>query len=92
MWQYLIGLKARTSIPTGFIRAVLDSRTNVFNMGATAFVLLGGELDRSIEKWEAGHELYQVVCKAVETNRNQRYQSLSDFYLAWNDARNGNIV
>jgi serine/threonine protein kinase len=28
--------------------AQIDSRTNVFNMGATAFVLLGGEKDRNL--------------------------------------------
>ncbi|MCR8641272.1 serine/threonine protein kinase [Paenibacillus sp. N1-5-1-14] len=72
--------------------AAIDSRTNVFNMGASAFVLLGGELDRSFEKWEASHELYQVACKAIDADRNQRYQSLSEFYKAWNEVRNGMTV
>ncbi|MBD2848621.1 serine/threonine protein kinase [Paenibacillus sp. IB182496] len=67
--------------------ARIDSRTNVFHMGATAFVLLGGERDRSIEKWEASHDLYQVAYRAVESDRNKRFESLSDFYLAWNEAK-----
>jgi serine/threonine-protein kinase len=32
--------------------APIDEVTNVFNMGATAFCLLGGERDRSLAKWE----------------------------------------
>jgi serine/threonine-protein kinase len=30
-------------------------------MGAVAFGLLGGELDRSYSKWEAGKALYEVA-------------------------------
>lgn len=64
--------------------AHIDSRTNVFNMGATAFVLLGGERDHSLSKWEAGQELYKVASKAVEVERNLRYASVEEFLLDWN--------
>ncbi|WP_433747740.1 protein kinase domain-containing protein [Falsibacillus pallidus] len=52
--------------------ANIDERTNVFNMGAIAFGLFGGELDRSISKWDAGEELYQVAIKAVKLDRMER--------------------
>ncbi|BBI34230.1 serine/threonine protein kinase [Cohnella abietis] len=66
--------------------ASIDSVTNVFNMGAIAFALIGGELDRSSTKWDAGKALYEVALKAVEPNRNDRYQSVKEFYSAWKSA------
>ncbi len=66
--------------------AEIDERTNVFNMGAIAFGLLGGELDRSILKWGAGQELYEVAMKAVEKDKKDRYSTVEEFYLAWASA------
>jgi serine/threonine-protein kinase len=63
--------------------AEIDEVTNVFNMGATAFCLLGGERDRSLAKWEAGEPLYEVAAKATAADRNSRYSSLAEFYEAW---------
>lgn len=65
------------------IASEIDGRSNVFNMGAMAFALVGGALDRSYDTWEAGRELYQVAKKAVEKNRNNRYASVIDFYTEW---------
>lgn len=65
----------------------LDEITNVFNMGATAFALLGGELDRAFSKWEAGADLYEVALKAVDPERGNRYPNLDEFVRAWNTAR-----
>ncbi|MOA62932.1 hypothetical protein D3C78_1884960 [compost metagenome] len=56
-------------------------------MGATAFVLLGGESDRSRDKWEAGPELYKVALRAVHPERDQRYRSISEFKAEWDKAR-----
>lgn len=56
-------------------------------MGAIAFSLIGGELDRSFSKWEAGKELYNVAIKATESNRNDRYVSMADFFTAWKTAQ-----
>lgn len=67
--------------------AVIDGKTNVFNMGAIAFSLLGGELDRSFSKWDAGKSLYDVACRSIEKDRNKRYTSIKEFYLAWKAAR-----
>lgn len=76
---------SRFMSPEEFILgAEIDERTNVFNMGAIAFGLLGGELDRSLLKWEAGQELYEVAIKAVEESRNRRFSSVEEFFLAWN--------
>ncbi|ABS22163.1 serine/threonine protein kinase [Bacillus cytotoxicus] len=63
--------------------AQIDGKTNVFNMGAMAFFLLGGGLNRSFAKWEAGKPLYDVAYRAVESDRNKRYTSVKAFYEAW---------
>lgn len=64
--------------------AEIDSRTNVYNMGAIAFGLLGGELDRSYEKWEASQDLYNVAYNAINEDKQKRYQSVREYYHAWN--------
>ncbi|WDH96911.1 serine/threonine protein kinase [Paenibacillus urinalis] len=66
--------------------AEIDSRTNVYTMGATAFVLLGGELDRSFEIWDASEALYKVARKATSQDSHERYSSVKEFYKAWNEA------
>lgn len=72
--------------------AKIDERTNVFNMGAIAFGLLGGELDRDISKWEASHRLFNVAIKAVDKDRNERFASVEEFYDVWKEALNGENV
>jgi serine/threonine-protein kinase len=67
--------------------ATIDEVTNVFGMGATAFALLGGEVDRSFEEWEGSEALYEVALKAVSADRSQRYPSVSAFRRAWTEAR-----
>lgn len=75
---------SRFMSPEEFILgAEIDERTNVFNMGAMAFALIGGELDRSFAKWEAGRELYRVAIRAVNENRQLRYPNAADFKAAW---------
>lgn len=79
----------------------IDQITNVFTLGALAFHLFGdytGEIIRkmyesnsfipcSIEKWEAGNELYQTALKAVSPERENRYQCIDEFVKAWNDKK-----
>lgn len=67
--------------------AQIDAKTNVFNMGATAFVLLGGEIDRSFSKWEAGKQLYDIALQAVEENHDLRHCSVTEFYAVWQSTR-----
>ncbi|NHM31960.1 serine/threonine protein kinase [Neobacillus terrae] len=66
----------------------IDARANVFNMGSIAFGLLGGELDRSFTKWDAGQKLYEVALKAVKKERKERYASVEEFFQAWKSACN----
>jgi len=66
--------------------AVIDGRTNVFNMGAAAFVLLGGAKDRPAAKWEAGKALFEVAARAVSTERSLRHASVAGLKEAWDQA------
>ncbi|QOR64996.1 serine/threonine protein kinase [Cytobacillus suaedae] len=66
--------------------AEIEERSNVFLMGATAFQLLGGGLDRCLEKWQANEQLYSVALKAVNILKEDRYQTLYEYSIAWNDA------
>lgn len=78
---------SRFKSPEEFILgAPIDEVTNVFNMGATAFVLLGGASDRSFEKWEASQAHYDIALRAVSLKREQRFQSVAEFKLAWDKA------
>lgn len=63
--------------------AEIDGITNVYNLGAMAFALVGGELDRSRSKWEASDELYEVASKATQADRLMRYASVGEFYREW---------
>ncbi|GAB6991721.1 protein kinase family protein [Paenibacillus pini] len=78
----------RLKSPEEFILgAPIDEKTNVFNMGAIAFVLLGGELDRSYAIWEAGQELYEVALRAVHPDRELRFRNVAEFKKAWDYAQ-----
>ncbi|WP_248926235.1 serine/threonine protein kinase [Paenibacillus hamazuiensis] len=67
--------------------AVIDRRTNVYNMGAAAFEFVGGGRDRSLDIWEAADELYHVAVRAVEPDREKRYPSVAEFFSAWRQAQ-----
>lgn len=71
--------------------ALIDEITNVFVLGAVAFGLLGGERDRSREKWEAGEELFQVAAKAVCPEREGRYSSIAEMNRAWQMAQSNSL-
>ncbi len=59
-----------------------DEISNVYNMGAIAFVLLadGG---RSPEEWRLNQDLYEVALKAVSEKRSERQQSIEEFITEW---------
>lgn len=65
------------------LNSIIDGKTNVFNMGAIAFALLGGGQDRSFIKWEASEGLYEVAYRAVNENRSERYASMEEFNNEW---------
>lgn len=78
---------SRFKSPEEFILgAPIDEVTNVFTMGATAFVLLGGASDRSFAKWEASQAHFDVALRAVSPEREQRYRNVAEFKLAWDRA------
>lgn len=66
--------------------AVIDEITNVFTMGAIAFEFLGNNRTRNIEEWKASEKLFHVAKKATSSDRNERYQSISEFSNAWKAA------
>jgi len=63
--------------------AVIDEITNVYTMGATAFVLFGESKDRDIEKWQLSKSLFDIAIKAVNNARDKRQQSIKDFAKEW---------
>ncbi len=67
--------------------AAIDEITNVYTMGATAFVLFGGERNRSFEKWKLSKALFDVAVKAVSDDRSSRQQSIKQFISEWNTAK-----
>ena len=69
--------------------AHIDEITNVFLMGATAFMLLGGGLDRSTVTWTADPRLHEIALKAVNKNRGDRFRTLAEFEAAWKRATAG---
>ncbi|WP_314590946.1 serine/threonine protein kinase [Paenibacillus terrigena] len=78
----------RSKAPEEFeLGAPIDSKTNVFTMGALAFGLLGGEMDHSFSKWEAGKLLYEVALRAVSEDRELRYQNVNTFKSFWDEAK-----
>jgi serine/threonine protein kinase len=68
------------------LNALIDQRSNVYTMGRTALVLLSdGTLDRA--SFRGSDQLYAVVQRACAESPLNRYQSLTDFHLAWRAAR-----
>ncbi|MBE9917806.1 serine/threonine protein kinase [Paenibacillus donghaensis] len=68
----------------------IDERSNVFQMGATAFQLFGGGKERSFDEWQANEKLFTIALKAVSTQKDDRYQSINEYFEAWNNAITGN--
>jgi len=59
------------------IGGLLDEVTNVYTMGATAFMLFT-DYDRSPEAWTLSSGLYEVIKKAVIDERADRQQSIAE--------------
>jgi len=78
---------ARYMSPEEFtLGAALDERTNVFTLGATAFQLFGGAMDRSRAKWRLGDAAFAVATRAVSPEPAGRYPNLEAYAGAWHDA------
>lgn len=68
------------------IGGLLDEITNVYTMGAIAFVLFSNNI-RSLEAWPLNVALYEVVRKAVSDERDERQQSINQLIAEWNMAK-----
>ena len=73
--------------------SVLDEVSNVFTLGATAFIYFGGVMrgfvgsgSRERENWQLGAARYAVALRAVAENKAERFQSVSEFINAWINA------
>ena len=65
---------------------LIDEITNVYTMGATAFLLLShGE--RSLEKWTLNEKLFRVIKNAVNDKRKERQNSIEQLISEWNNAK-----
>ncbi|MCL2508379.1 MAG: serine/threonine protein kinase [Oscillospiraceae bacterium] len=83
----LWGHMTRTASPEERVTGILiDEVSNVYNMGAIAFVLFTGS-DRSKEKWPLHIKLYEIVRKAVNDERDQRQQSIEQLIEEWRAAK-----
>ncbi|MEM7115285.1 MAG: serine/threonine-protein kinase [Chloroflexota bacterium] len=64
---------------------LIDSRTNVFTMGATGFVLLNDNR-RKLEDWTLPVELHQILQKAIAERPNDRFDNIATLYQTWQAA------
>jgi serine/threonine-protein kinase len=79
----IMGHMIRTSSPEERTDGVLiDEISNVYNMGAMAFVLFTNS-ERSPEAWPLSSELYAVALRAVSDERSKRQQTIEQFITEW---------
>lgn len=89
---------ARMKAPEEYqLNAQIDTRTNVFILGALLFTLFGNYpielIGKMYEKqqfiplekkdWLLAPRLYDMILKAVSRNPNERFQTIVDFEQAW---------
>lgn len=65
--------------------ATIDEVTNVFTLGQMAFSLFT-DSNRQLRCWPLSTESYDVLLRATNPVRELRYQSITDFRRAWDDA------
>jgi len=84
--QALWGHMTKTASPEERTDGVLiDEISNVYNMGAIAFLLFTNS-DYSPEAWPLNMVLYEVVKKAVNEERRERQQSIEELVSEWKAA------
>jgi hypothetical protein len=64
------------------VAGLVDEISNVYTLGATAFVFFAEE-QRSADKWTLNSDLYEVAKKAVNLKRNKRQQTIKKFIDEW---------
>lgn len=65
---------------------IIDEVTNIYLLGAMAFEILGNSRNKVYSEWNTSKELYEIARKAVDPNRENRFQSIKEFHVAWNKA------
>ena len=93
----------RLKAPEEYIKnSIIDEQTNIFTLGALIFEFFGNFSDEDIEQryiqsrfvpctfsnWQLSMESYQVVIKAVEFDKNERWKTFSEFLKEWKNANN----
>lgn len=79
---------SRFMAPEEFVKhSRIDQVTNVFTMGAAAFVFLA-DGSRAREDWRGSEAAYRVASKAASHERGERYDSVRTFYSEWLKAIN----
>jgi serine/threonine-protein kinase len=68
------------------IGGLVNEISNVYTMGATAFMLFS-DYDRSSETWTLSPELYAVVKKAISDRKDERQQSITQLISEWENAK-----
>ena len=63
--------------------AEIDEITNVYTLGAVAFLFFGDERTRASAEWDAADALFRVALRATSSRREDRYQSIAEFAGAW---------
>lgn len=63
--------------------AVIDEISGVFCMGATAFQLLGGGVERDEYLWEGAAAQYAAAKRATDPDRNRRFLSIQAYVEAF---------
>jgi len=76
----------RFMAPEELVRdSTIDQRTNVFTLGRTAAVFLGGGNLNSPD-WRGGEALREVARRATSPERVRRYETVAGFVKAWGRA------
>ena len=76
----------RFMAPEEFCRgSLIDSRTNVFTLGATGFVLLNNN-KRDRQDWPLAADLHQILQKATAHEPADRFVNIATLYQAWQTA------
>jgi len=81
----IFGISALMAPEEYRISGLIDEVTNVYTMGAVAFVLLANG-DRSPGAWPLNAKSYDVLTKSMNDTRKHRQQSIAQLIQEWNES------
>lgn len=91
----------RLKAPEEYLKnSIIDEQTNIFTLGALIFDFFGNFSDEDIEQryiqsrfvpcslsdWQLSKESYQVVVKAVESDKSKRWKTFAEFFKEWKNS------